>query len=48
MPKPRESLAGAAPVRLLRLGGLDPEASCVLPQDTGLEGDDAAWQALVR
>jgi hypothetical protein len=37
----------AAPVRTLRLGGLDLEASRTLLQDKGLQGDDAAWQALV-
>src|SRR5205085_1432648 len=41
-------LAGAAaPVRTLRLGHLDLEASRALLQDKGLEGDDAAWQHLV-
>ena len=40
-------LAGAAPVRALRLGGLDLAACRALLQDKGLVGDEAAWQALV-
>src|SRR5207248_1319352 len=40
-------LAGAAPVRTLRLGGLDLATSRALLQDKGLVGDDTAWQELV-
>ena len=40
-------LAGAAPVRMLRLGGLDLAACRALLQSKGLVGDDDAWQALV-
>jgi WD40 repeat protein/predicted ATPase/transcriptional regulator with XRE-family HTH domain/Tfp pilus assembly protein PilF len=42
-------LQGAgAHVRVLRLGGLGPEDSRALLQDKGLDGDDAAWQALIE
>src|SRR5262249_8091626 len=37
---------GRAPVRALRLGGLDEAAARALLADKGLVGDDAAWGAL--
>jgi WD40 repeat protein len=40
-------LAGAAPVRTLRLGGLDLAACRALLHGKGLMGEDAAWQGLV-
>jgi WD40 repeat protein/transcriptional regulator with XRE-family HTH domain len=40
-------LAGAAPLRTLRLGGLDHAACRALLQGKGLVGDDDAWQGLV-